>query len=80
MKCCPTTVHSVKARDVSQISISIHIFMHSKQPHLCACKLEVCHMGKELQEQLTALQFLQELQEGKAGKPSYTSVFVWVKY
>lgn len=32
MKCCSTTVHSVKAHDVSQISISIRIFMHSAQP------------------------------------------------
>lgn len=31
-KCCPTTVHSVKAHGVSQTSIRIRIFMHPTQP------------------------------------------------
>lgn len=75
MKSCPTTVRSAKAHDVSHVITSIRIFLHSKQPHLCACKLEVCHVGKELQEQLTALPFLQEKNEA-----SYASFFLWVKY
>lgn len=38
-------------------------------------------MGKELQEQLTALHLLPELQDGgEAGKPSSASIFLWVKY
>lgn len=31
-KCCPTTVHSLKAHDVSPISTRIRIFIHSTQP------------------------------------------------